>query len=339
LLDANRSFAFYGGLALQKTKRPGILALLESGKQSQDELDTYTINYVLAPRINAMGRLAHGLDALRLLCTTSLEKARELAVTLNETNVERQELTSDLLDLAIQQTERQLKESQTQVNIIIVASDAFHEGVVGLVAGRLVELYHRPAIALSLGERFGKASARSIPGVNIIELIRQVKDELLEAGGHPMAAGFGVALDKVELVKQRLEALALEQITDQNLQPSIDIDCELPYDLVTKKTIAKLDQLAPFGKANPRPLFAFNNYQLLEVATIGREDKHLRLKIVPLGDSSVTPLGAVWWGGGKHIDQLLQLQLDQQPVNLAGRLNLNHWKNRSYLQVVVEDIS
>jgi single-stranded-DNA-specific exonuclease len=337
LRDANRSFAFHGTKALQKTKRPGILALLESGKQSQDQVNTFTINYVLAPRINAMGRLAHGLDALRLLCTSSKEKARELAVTLNETNVERQDLTSDLLDLAIQQTERQLKNSDTELRIIVVASEAFHEGVVGLVAGRLVEMYHRPAIALSLNEDFGKASARSVPGVNIIELIRQVKDDLLEAGGHPMAAGFGVALDKVERVKKRLEALALEQITDDQLQAVIDIDCVLPYELASKKTVTKLDKLAPFGKANPRPFFAFNNYQLLEVATMGREDKHLRLKVVPADDSSVQPLGAVWWGGGEKLDELLQAQLDQQPINLAGRLNINHWKNRSYLQVVVED--
>jgi single-stranded-DNA-specific exonuclease len=277
LTKANRAFAFHGVLALRQTERPGILALLKLSAVQQAEIDTYTINFVLAPRINAMGRLAHGLDALRLLCTTSVTKARELAQTLHQTNSDRQELTADLVELALAQARQRLEASPIELKVIVVASDQFHEGVVGLVAGKLVEVFSRPAIAISLNEVMGKASARSVPGVNIIELIRQVKDDLLEAGGHPMAAGFGLELAKLERVQQRLEELAFEQIGTDQLVPVLEIDCPLPYALATKKTAQALETFAPFGKGNPEPLFLLTNYLLADIQLIGKDGRHLNL--------------------------------------------------------------
>lgn len=338
LTHANRSFAYHGVFALRQSKRPGLLALLEMGSTAQADLDTTTINFVLAPRINAMGRLAHGLEALRLLCTTSQAKARELAVTLHQTNTDRQELTADLVELAITQAEERKKSITGELNIIVVASDVFHEGVVGLVAGKLVEVFNRPAIAISLRGETGKASARSVPGVNIIELIRQVKDDLLEAGGHPMAAGFGVAVSKLDRVRERLESLALAQITAEQLEPVLMIDCPLPYALATKKTAKMITQFAPFGKGNLEPLFVFDHYLLSDLQTMGKEYRHLRFKMVPMADLGAQPLSGVGWGMGSQLAELQALAIEGQPVSVAGKLAINAWKDKEYLQVVVEGI-
>lgn len=338
LTGANRAFAYHGVFALRQTRRPGILALLELSSSKQEQLDTYTINFVLAPRINAMGRLAHGLEALRLLCTTSQEKARELAQTLHQTNADRQELTADLVELALAQAKARIADSTLELKIIVVASDQFHEGVVGLVAGKLVEVFSRPAIAISLHETIGKASARSVPGVNIIELIRQVKDDLLEAGGHPMAAGFGLELGKLDRVRERLEKLALEQIGTEQLEQVITIDCSLPYTLATKKTAQMTMKFAPFGKGNPEPLFLFGQYLVSDVQAMGKEGRHLRFKIAPAEDSSVQPLSCVGWGLAGQLKELQQAEQERKAIDVAGKLAINTWKDREYLQVVVEGV-
>lgn len=338
LTNGNRSFAYHGVFALRESKRPGLRALLEMGSTAQADIDTTTINFVLAPRINAMGRLAHGLEALRLLCTTSTAKARELAVTLHQTNSDRQDLTADLVELAIAQAEERRGVVTDELNIIVVASDAFHEGVVGLVAGKLVETFNRPAIAISIRGEVGKASARSVPGVNIIELIRQVRNDLLEAGGHPMAAGFGLELAKLDRVRERLESLALTQISREQLEPVLVLDCHLPYKLATKKTAQALTKFAPFGKANPEPLFVFESYVLSDVQAMGKEYRHLRCKIVPADDPTAQPLSCVGWGMGSQLAELEALVASHQSVKVAGKLAINYWKDKSYLQVVMEGV-
>jgi len=180
LLKANRSLVAHGLEQIRQTKRVGLQLLLAKAAVDLNKLSTSTINYAIAPRINAMGRLKHGLDALRLMCTKSTERADSLVKELQDTNSQRQEITTSMIDEAVLQATTWVDE-----HIIIVASETYHEGVIGLLAGKLSETYFKPAIAIAINGETAKASARSIPGVNIVDLIRLIRDDLLEVGGHP----------------------------------------------------------------------------------------------------------------------------------------------------------
>lgn len=328
LQGANRSFATHGLEALRKTKRVGLKALGELGSVDFATLTAGSVGFGLAPRINAMGRLAHGLDALRLLCTNNWQSARKLARTLTDTNVDRQDLTMDQLQIAIQQVEIQQSQS-----VLFAASEQFHEGVIGLIAGRLVELYHKPALVMSIGEVSAKGSARSVAGVNIVELLREVRQDLLEVGGHPMAAGFGASLEKVEIVKNKLFTLAHQTIDQTLLIPQIVVDCKLPFALATEESIEKIEQFNPFGSGNPEPIFSFENLRVLGSQTIGKESQHLKLLLCDKENENKR-CEAMFWRQGELTETVKIGDL----VSVVARLEINEWKGKKKTQLVVKDI-
>ena len=195
LVGINRSLVSHGLLALQQTERPGLLALYQLAGVNKEAISSYHLGYVIGPRINAMGRLAESMDALRLLCTKNPRQATQLANLLQDTNLARQDLTKDLIN----QVETSLTAKDKQSKIIIVEGD-YHEGVIGLLAGQLSEKYAKPCVVFAVPKDVHdqdlaiKASARSLIGLNITEFLRQVEDQLLSVGGHPLAAGFSVSL-------------------------------------------------------------------------------------------------------------------------------------------------
>lgn len=327
LQAANRSFAYFGIQTLRKTQRPGLLALCMQAQIKPSEISTYHINYVLGPRINAMGRLEHGMNALRLLCTKNPSNAAELAKIVSDVNTRRQELTDDLLQHAINQAEKQKDD-----NILIVADPEYHEGIIGLIAGRLSELYYKPAVAISIGESTVKGSARSVPGINITDLIRLTKDELLSVGGHPLAAGFGAELDRLEVVTKNLKALAKEHVAAELLHPTLTVDIKLPGELITTDLATELLRWEPVGQGNQKPLFVLDKMEVLSVFAMGRDNRHLKL-VVKSGDDSA-PLHTVGWGLGEKAT-LIQVG---QVISLAGHVEINEYKGRRNVQIVVKDI-
>ncbi|MBW7955680.1 single-stranded-DNA-specific exonuclease RecJ [Patescibacteria group bacterium] len=329
LLDANRSFVVHGMAELRQTERIGLQLLMAKANVLPEKISADTINYVIAPRLNAMGRLKHSLDALRLVCTTSYDRAHQLVAELNDTNVTRQELTTEMIEHAISQAERWENE-----HIIIVASEDYHEGVIGLLASKLVEEYFKPAIAISIGQKTAKASARSIMGVNITELIRQVKDDLLEAGGHPMAAGFAADPAKLTVVQQRLQVLAKAQITAEMLTPRLLVEVGLPIELVTLSTAEEIAHFSPFGQGNPEPIISLPPAVIHMASQVGKEGKHLRLQVGLQKEGTQITLTCLAWGKGSLATEL---PVGTQ-VELAGCLSVNEWKNKRSLQMVVRDI-
>lgn len=325
LTDANRSFAKYGIEALQETTRPGLLSLINKANSKKEEIDSTKINYVIAPRINAMGRLEDGLDALRLLCTKSQAKATQLSSLLDETNDRRKDLTFDMVNEAQSQAEQWRDD-----NIIIVHSTEYHEGVIGLIAGRLSEKYYKPAIAISVGDVTAKASARSVFGVNIVELIRQVKSDLLAVGGHPMAAGFGVEVDKMEMVIDKLKQLALKEIDQNLLEPVAEVDCILDKDMVSIESFDLVAQFEPFGQRNPVPIFQINDLELVDAKTIGKENNHIKL-LLQGKDGLITCLG---WNKADKLDQLSP----GKKIDILATLQLNVWNGRKSIQLVMKDL-
>ena len=328
LRGANRSFAKYGLEALRISQRLGVKALLAQSKQDQKTITSQTVGFGIAPRINAMGRLGHSLDALRLLLTKNKIRSEKLAKVLGETNAQRQEMTYEMYGHALAQSDDWKDE-----HIIIVQSADYHEGVVGLMAGRLMDRFYKPAIVISIGDGIGKASARSIAGVNIVEMIREVRDDLLEVGGHPMAAGFGVEEKKIEQVIERLKKLAKEKIDKELLKPSIDIAAVIPFKLINEKTVQTIWDFAPFGQGNREPIIALKGVEVLQVLTMGADNQHL--KIVGQGDDGVTPINFLFWRRGS-----LAEKIDTgNKIDVAGVLEINEWRGRKSVQIRVKDIA
>lgn len=330
----NRAFALYGLQSLQKTQRPGLLALFESALVTQSVLTETEVSFRLAPRINAMGRMRHGMDALRLLCTNNIDNARKLASVLQKTNAERQDVTQIQYELAVTQAIQQADQ-----HLLIVHDVSFHEGIIGLIAGKLVEEFGKPAIVISSGERNelpAKASARSIQGINIVDIVRKVRHDLLEVGGHPMAAGFGVETGKIDQIKTQLHQIAMQEISADDLVPTIRIDAELPPTLLTLETYNVIEQFAPFGQKHPQPLWKCSFNTVLKVLYMGSDQQHAKLVLKDTKDD--IQVDALCWGKGEKLRGLFQNKDPKDVrITIAAHLEKNTWKNQSKVQLRVID--
>ncbi|MEO8581162.1 MAG: single-stranded-DNA-specific exonuclease RecJ [Patescibacteria group bacterium] len=326
LLDANRSFAFHGLEALRKTKRIGLLNLYELADVKPEDITSYSINFAIAPRINAMGRLGSALDALRALCTKDKEKSLQLIQILQTTNTQRQELTWSMVDGALKRANEWEHEK-----LIVLSSKEYHEGVIGLIAGKLVEEFAKPAIVISVGENVAKASSRSVSGINIVELIRQVRDELIDVGGHPMAAGFSLQSDKITSVTERLQKLAQQQIESALLIPRITVEALLSLELVKTDLINALKRFEPFGNGNTDPVFGFQNLQIVQAYALGREKKHLKMVI---GNDDGMTVECIGFGWGYLEQEILQAK----KVDIAGTVGINEWNGKKSVQMVIKDV-
>lgn len=271
LVAGNRAIVKLGLEKLAKTKRPGITALIRQSKISR-VVGTYEIGHILAPRINAMGRIEHGLDSLRLLCAKNQKQADELASLLAKTNTRRQDLTTKAVASALTMVEE-------GALIGIVSHKDWHEGVIGLVASRLVDAYNRPMIAIAEGAEVSKGSARSIPGFNIVEAIRSSAEFLVDGGGHPMAAGFTIRTEHIEVFRKKISAYAEKTITDDILERIINIECELQPEDITEENLKIIKTFEPYGIGNQHPSFLTRKMQVEDVRTVGSEGQHLKLQI------------------------------------------------------------
>ncbi len=336
LIDANRSITKYGLAAVNKTQRVGLLELIKDAGLTRGAIDTYNVSHILAPRLNAMGRIVHALDALRLLCTTNRDKAFELAKKLGLTNKERQQLTEETVIHAREIYEGLTLKGQTLAGkLIFISHEEFNQGVIGLVAGKLVEQYYRPAIVVTRGEIFSKASARSINGFNIIEAIRSCSELLVDAGGHPMAAGFTVETTKLKLLQEKLEIIADKELDAEKLTRVLKIDLEIPLNLVTEDLWQKIQQFAPFGMANFEPVFATKKVKVVDARLIGRDAKHLKLKIQPSAIShQPSALDAIGFGLGEYYSKFKPGQL----IDIAYSIDMNVWNGNRSLQLKLKDI-
>lgn len=281
---------------------------------------------MLAPRLNAMGRLEHALDALRLLCTSDGTKATLLAQKLGLTNKERQQLTEDTVVHAHTILPDKSKK------LIFIAHESYNQGIIGLVAGKLAEEYYRPAIVVSIGDGFSKASARSIPGFNIIDAIRTFSDLLVDAGGHPMAAGFTVETKNLGKLQKKLEALAEKELDEEKLTRVLKVDMEIPLTAVKETLWKKIQQFAPFGMGNFEPVFASRGVTVSDVRLIGATRKHLKLKI--LAPDLSAPLDAIGFSMAGVYGKLKP----DKPVDIAYTIDMNEWNGRRQLQLKLKDI-
>jgi single-stranded-DNA-specific exonuclease len=330
LLVSNRSIVKHGIKKLRKTSRVGLIKMLENAAINPLKIDPYHINFIIAPRINAMGRLEHGFDSLRLLCTKNHERAAILARKIGETNRRRQQLTEELLEMAKSVYYSQ-KKTDLQEKIIIIEHSEFHEGVIGLIAGKMVEEFYRPTIVLTSGKEFMKASARSVSGFNIIEAIRESEEYLVDAGGHPMAAGFTIESEKINLFKTSIRKTVEKKIRKDLLEKKLRVDCQIELADISWKLYKEISKFEPFGIGNKRPIFALKNIKVLESRAIGSDAKHLKL-FLPSNIPTQPNLPALWFGKGEIASQI------PKEVSIAFTLNENIWKNKRELQLMIKSI-
>lgn len=339
LTGANRVLVKYGLEELNKTKRIGLEALLEESGLEKGKIGVYDVSHILAPRLNAMGRMEHAMDSLRLLCTKNKERARELAHLLNQTNKERQKLLEETFFHAESLHNQHAAAGQLSSKLIFLAHESYNQGIIGLVAGRLVEKFYLPAIVISRGETFSKASARSINGFNIIETIRKVQDLLVDAGGHPMAAGFTVETEKLELVQRRLTEIAGQELDEEKLIRVLKIDAELGLEDLTLELYKEIQKFAPFGLGNPEPVFATPRVVVKEARVIGSDRKHLKLMIFQVDRhaelvSASSTFPAVAFG----MSELLPRLSPEKPVDIAYTLVVDEWNGNKRLELKIKDI-
>ena len=318
LKDFNRSLVKEGISSLKKTKRHGLVALFETASIDKNKLGTYEINYLIAPRINASGRLASGMDALRMLCTNDSLKSRRFAKNLHELNLERQDLVARLVDIA----ESQVTESK----IIVVSSADFHEGVIGLIASRITEKYYRPTIALSINGEHAKASARSIKNFSIAELINDFREDLIEGGGHDMAGGFLIETEKIANFEKKINKHYNRFLTSDLLTKSLEIDLTLRIENINFSLLNSLEKLEPFGVGNRKPLFMIESATISNPKTLGKEAEHLKFQI--------NGIDSIFFRKG----ELLRELSDEKKYDLVFSLERNIWNGKESLQIVVKDI-
>lgn len=315
---ASRAIVKIGLDKLNKTKRPGIKSLL-SATGTSGKIGTYEIGHVIAPKINAMGRIEHGLDALRLVCAKNQSQAQRLASLLVKTNSKRQELTTGAIDSAF----AQVREDQL---IGVVSNRDWHEGVIGLVASRLVERHYKPMIVISRGDNRSKGSARSITGFNIIEAIRGASEFLVDAGGHPMAAGFTIETKHIENFTKKINVYAQTTLTEDLLVPKIDIDCTLTPDDINQNTLNTIKKFEPFGVANPEPTFIIKNIQIEDIQTVGNSGQHLKLQIA--GKT------ALWFN---HRSEAAGLRPGDS-VDVVFTISENNYNGQTSTQLKIKDL-
>jgi single-stranded-DNA-specific exonuclease len=323
LLGENRYLVKLGIEALQKTKRVGIKELAKCAGIPVSAIDTDVISWVLAPRLNAAGRLDHAGIGLKLLSTDSVEEARNLANSLESKNSERQRLTEVLITKAREQMTGEGVDSP----LIMVGGHDFHSGVVGVVAGKLAEEFYRPAVVFEQGIEWTKGSARSVPQVSIIDALGDCGDILHRYGGHPMAAGFTIATDKLSELRMRLTERITEQMDLFKIQPHISIDAEVHLSELEGNTFKMIQQLAPFGSANPYPTFLARDIIVDDCKCVGNTGDHLKFKL----NDGKTKWDGIAFKMGRFVK-------DVGPrIDIVFNLQINEWRGRAALQLNIID--
>jgi single-stranded-DNA-specific exonuclease len=254
----------------------GIKSLMDVSGRSNGAISVYDLGYTIGPRLNAAGRLDSALDSLKLLLEDDGYEVAKLAQNLNNLNLERQEMTQKMFDLA---DALYLKSDLLGDKVIVIASPEFHEGVIGLVAGKLAQKYYKPSIAICINGDTAKGSARSVSGVNIVEMLRHFEARFTGFGGHPMAAGFSVKKENLEQFIADFKQYAQETVSAELLVQQLNIDLEIPLSLISVDLLQEIDQLRPYGIGNPEPLFISRGVGVAGSDFVGKDGSHLSLKL------------------------------------------------------------
>ncbi|MDD4503319.1 MAG: single-stranded-DNA-specific exonuclease RecJ [Clostridiaceae bacterium] len=277
LLDENRIIVKNGLEKIRNTNNEGIKALLTVCGLTGKELNTYNIAFMLAPRINAAGRIADATECVELLLTDSADKALEIAEKLDSDNRERQAIENDILNCAAAKVEEELDINKDRV--LVLSNENWHIGVIGIVASRLVDRFYLPTFIMSHDGELSKGSARSIPGFNIFEAMSRHSCIFEKFGGHEMAAGFTIRTERIDELRESMNKEAERILGMDKLMPEIFVDYKLRPADITLDTVKQLKCMEPFGTGNTSPVFVYRGLKVTSSKAVGNERKHLSLMV------------------------------------------------------------
>jgi len=321
LLGENRYLVKRGLDLLRLGQRPGLCELVRRAGLGLESITAETVSWVLGPRLNSAGRLDEAIPSYDLLVTKDVAEAGRLAEELERRNVERQQLTKSVLS----SVRAIIQETEVTSPVLFAGGEEYPPGVVGLVAGKLVEEFYRPVCIIKKGDGMCRGSARSIPEFDLMTALEQCADLLIEFGGHSRAAGFTVSSQKLPEFESRMRDLASRQLRGLNLRPHITIDAEVPLSSLNRSVYDTIQQLAPFGVGNPVPVLLSRRVRLVESRRMGGDGEHLHLK---LRDKSAVwqavgfGLGRLESGLGPYVDVVYDFDLDRWRGEERLRLNL-----------------
>lgn len=330
LVDENRILVNEGLNQVNANPRPGIEALIEMSRLQAGQLSSGQIVFTVAPRINAVGRLGDAERAVNLLIATNKKEALKLAEVLETENYERRKIDVDTFEAA-----KEIVESEVDLDeelAIVLHNENWHPGVIGIVASRLVEKYYRPSVLLTTIDGIAKGSARSINGFNIYEALQKCDDLLLHFGGHQAAAGLAMELDKVDEFRIRLNEVLRSSITSEDLSEEISIDSKIRFSEITPKFLRILEQFAPFGPGNLRPVFLSENVRVAGLPRIVGNN-HLIASFKQGGTDKI--FDSIGFNMGDHFDLLRN---NNYEFDLVFSVDKTIRENRIYPQLKLKDI-
>ena len=327
MVGENRAFAFLGLQQLNTNPRPGLKALMRDKQTGQIISD---VVFVMAPRINAAGRMKHGLNAVELLLSASDEEAKKRAQEVETYNSSRREVEQDITKEALAQIVAN-EEEKSAANVVYAPH--WHKGVIGIVASRLIETYYRPTLVFTKsGEGVLAASARSVRGFDVYKAIDACRAHIIQFGGHKYAAGVTIKEESYEAFKAAFETQVAQTITAAQKEQSLDIDVALPFAFITPKLLRILKQMEPFGPENRSPVFytegvVDSGYAKL----VGQDKSHLKARFV---QESSSPIDAIGFGLGEKMDLLKK----GMPLRIAYAIEENVWQGNVSIQLRLKDI-
>jgi single-stranded-DNA-specific exonuclease len=330
LVGENRSLVKAGLKKLQQTSRLGIQAICRLNSISTEEINEDTIGYMIAPRLNAAGRLDSAYPAVDLLLAEDRETAHSIAEDINRMNSDRQQMVNEMTKEAVEIVETSYPPDQNPV--LVIGKEGWNPGVIGIAASRLVEKFYRPVIILSFDRESGlaKGSARSIEGFNLFDSLSECRDLLPHFGGHTMAAGMTLRIEDVDRLRSRMIELAREQLNEEDFIPKTKVDMSIKLEEAELSMIEDLQLLAPFGTGNPKPTFLLEDIAFRNMRKIGADQSHLKMQ---LASGDVT-LDAIGFGMGEMADHIAP----QSKVSVIGELGINEWNHIKKPQIMLEDI-
>ena len=333
LTKENRIFTKFGLKLLEKTKHEGLRTLLKSlyPDTLEKTYNTYDVGFVIAPVFNAAGRLEDAKKGVQLMTTNSHKEALETSAKLISQNNERKEIQQSILEKVESTIE---KNDLASKNVIVVAGEDFHHGVIGIVASKIVDKYYKPTIVMEIKKEEGiaVASCRSIENYNLIDGLNSMSEVFTKYGGHAGAAGFSIPIENISVFAERINAHAGKYLDEGDFQKPVKIDKEISLHKVNYEFLEKLSLLEPFGFGNPTPLFSMKNCLFKDLRLIGKDKNHMMITVLKDGNEV---RNCVWFGSGHNFEEMVNMR----EIDIAFKLKREIYKDRYMNKIYLEDIN
>lgn len=341
LVGLNRAFVAQGLKVLKSRQNLGIRFLCDIAGLNE-EASAYHLGFILGPRINAGGRIGKADLGATILSTHNEMQAREIADNLNKFNEERKAIETKVQENAIENLLKQVDGFSDKDQIIFAVGKGWHQGVIGIVASRLKELYNRPAIVIAVNDNKGKASARSIAGIDLGNAILQARMQglLIDGGGHAMAGGFSIEENKIKDLHKFFHEILSEKIIEKTRENVKEFSCSLDLENVNLELLKNLQKLEPYGSGNSRPKFIVRNLRKMNAKIIGKTNEHISAMFSSLSNVGFAGnLQAIAFRAANNkIGEILLDPNFTKKIDLVGELNINSWMGQEKVQMVIEDI-